>query len=381
MAEAAQLLVTGGTIAAAKSALWASRLGKLIKGTRAFQALEKGIAKAGAAGGKAKEAIGAAASAVVKSKPFTVLADAQRWAGDVLLLSAATLGDLTLDAINRLRTLSDAALDKLRRMAEPFKRAVLGCASPCKVDLDVIVVFVGEEAAKIGPKLKPLKGVKEIVAALPAEWKDKTVIAKKLAKHPALVKAIEQAGLTADDFAILKKFSTIGDLTDGYNAYRTMIRTLSMLIPTKIGPDIKTLNALAEELVLLEPRWAAAFKGPMFETFAKLHLDRFRGLKFGRATWEKSRYRSLGKRRQCDGFIDTDGQLWDFKHTSAKVPSDQSDDYFRILTKGMESTEGQKAKSVNYLFPDKAGADANADLIKKGFNVFYVTPPDVVTKL
>jgi hypothetical protein len=119
----------------------------------------------------------------------------------------------------------------------------------------------------------------------------------------------------------------------------------------------------------------------MFETFAKLHAGRFRNLSFGRAKWDKSRYPSLAKSRSSDGFIDSAGGLWDFKHTVAKVDADQADDYFKILTKKMVSADGQQAKSINYLFATKEGAEANIDLVKKGFEVFYITPPDVVTKL
>ena len=43
MAEAAQLLVTAGTLTAAKGALWGSRLGKAIQGTRGFKAFVKGV--------------------------------------------------------------------------------------------------------------------------------------------------------------------------------------------------------------------------------------------------------------------------------------------------------------------------------------------------
>ena len=57
------------------------------------------------------------------------------------------------------------------------------------------------------------------------------------------------------------------------------------------------------------------------------------------------------------------------------------EDYFKILTRGMKSTEGVEAKSVNFLFATKEGAEANADLVKKGFSVFYVKPPAVVSEL
>jgi len=381
MAEAAQILLTGGALAEAKAALWGSRLGKAIKATRAFAALEEGLAKAGEVGSKAKKAIGAAANAVVKSRAFTVLADARRWVGKLLTLSAETLEDLTLPAINRLRTLSDDAMETLRKLAEPFKRVILGCASPCKVDLDVIKAYLASLTGKVATGVKKLETLDDILAALPAKM-EKSLIKSKLKAHPAFIEAFKKAEVTADDLAVIEKFLTPADLANPQSAYQTFTRTLSSLIPAKVGRDIEKLNAIAEAIVLLEPRWGAAFKGPMFESFAKLHLGRFRNLTFSRATWEKAVYKSLTKgTRTCDGFIESAGALWDFKHTIAKVPVDQVDDYFKILTRGMKSTEGMQAKSVNFLFATKEGAEANAELVKKGFSIFYVTPPDVVTKL
>jgi len=53
--EAAMLLISFGALAAAKGALWATRFGKAIKATRAYQSFAKGIEKARKAGGKAKK--------------------------------------------------------------------------------------------------------------------------------------------------------------------------------------------------------------------------------------------------------------------------------------------------------------------------------------
>lgn len=380
MAEAAQILLTGGTLAAVKGALWTSRLGKFIQGTRAFRGLAKGIEKAGETGGKVKKAVGAAASAVVKSKPFTVLADARRWVGKALRLSVETLEDLSLPAINKLRTLSDDALEALSKFAEPFKRVILGCESPCKVDLDVIQQYLANAAGKTKRGVKKLESIDDVIAALPPGI-DPTRIKKKLKAHPAFVEAIKKAGLTSDDVKVVGKFLTPADLDNPATAYRTFTRTMSSLIAAKVGRDIDTLNEIAKVIIALEPRWGAAFKGPMFESFAKLHAGKFRNIKFGRATFDKSRYKSLAKTRTSDGFIESSGALWDFKHTVDKVPVDQADDYFKILTRGMESTEGTKIKSVNFLFATEAGAKANAHLIKRGFKVHFIKPPDVISEL
>jgi hypothetical protein len=234
--------------------------------------------------------------------------------------------------------------------------------------------------ARAAQSTKKLETIDDILAAIPAGF-EKSLIKKKLKAHPAFVEALKKAELTADDLAVLDKFRTAADLDNAATAYRTFTRTMSALIPAKVGPDAKKLNEIAEALIKMEPRWGAAFKGPMFESFAKLHLGRFRNIRFGRASWDKTRYKSLAKTRTSDGFIDSSGSLWDFKHTVDKVPSDQVDDYFKILTRGMESTEGMKAKSVNFLFATKEGAEKNADLVKKGFRVYYVKPPDVVSEL
>lgn len=386
MAEAAQLLLSGGTLTALKGALWTSRLGKAIKATSAMRRLAAGVEKAGEAGSKLRKGVEAAGSAIVKSRAFKVLAQARKWVGDALLLSAETLGDLSLEAINRLRSLSDDALEKLRALAQPFKRVVLGCASPCKVDMDVVNDWVKALAAKVASHSKPLGTVEEVLAALPAGL-NKTKIEKQLRKHPALIRAIEKAGLTAEDFDVIKakNFLTPADLTNAETAYETFTRTLTTLVPAKVGPDVEKMLEISKAIYLLEPRYASSLKGPLFETFAKLHLGRFRGIRFGRATWNKADHPVLRKSRTSDGFIDSANAIWDFKDTSAKLAGGgqmrQLDDYYKILTQGLTSVDGKKAKSVNFVFSTLEGAQANRDLLTKGFNVFYVTPPDVVSKL
>ena len=60
---------------------------------------------------------------------------------------------------------------------------------------------------------------------------------------------------------LLDKFRTAADLDNAATAYRTFTRTMSALIPAKVGPDAKKLNEIAEALIKMEPRWGAAFKG------------------------------------------------------------------------------------------------------------------------
>lgn len=383
MAEAAQLLISGGALTALKGALWSTRLAKAIKATRAFQALAKGIGKAGAATGRARELMGQAATAVRLSKPFKVLGEARAWVRRALILSSETVKDLSLDAINRLRTLSDDALDRLSRLAQPLKRSVLGCTSPCKVDVKVISEFLKQTARKSPKGAKTLKTIDDVLKALPADV-DNSLIRKKLKKHRPLMLAITESGLTDPDLKVIGKFLTGADSSNPATAYRTFTRTLTALVPAKVGRDIRTFNRIADALVEANVRMGSALKGSMFESFAKLHLRHFRGIEFKRATFSKSRHKMLNKTRTSDAFIEVGkggGELWDFKHTVGKVPLRQYEDYLYILKRRLQSTQGKVVASVNYLFPTKEVAKLNADLIQEGFGVYYITPSNSMRRL
>lgn len=138
MAEAAQLLLTAGAAAAAKSAIMASRVGKAIQATRAYRAFAKGIETVGETGSKARKLVGAASETLRQSKVFTSLKVGKQWAIDALKLPAAVARDLTLSGLNRLRQLPDAALNRISNMSSRAKRWLLGCASDCKVELEAI---------------------------------------------------------------------------------------------------------------------------------------------------------------------------------------------------------------------------------------------------
>jgi hypothetical protein len=127
MAEAAQLLLTAGTLAAAKGALWGSRLGKAIQATRGFKAFVRGM-----------EALDEVRTALKATKTFTALNAAREWAMRALKLSIEFVKDLSLDAINRLGQLPEAIWKRLSRLSEPSKRVLFRCASPCTPDTDAI---------------------------------------------------------------------------------------------------------------------------------------------------------------------------------------------------------------------------------------------------
>jgi hypothetical protein len=138
MAEAAQILISAGTLAAAKAALWTSRLGKIIMASKAYRVLASGVTKAAQASEKARKAFTAASKTLKAGRVFKGLHAARAWAGRALNLSGAFLKDLGLKEINRLASLGDAAIKKLRQLSAAAKRILFGCHSPCEVNLKKI---------------------------------------------------------------------------------------------------------------------------------------------------------------------------------------------------------------------------------------------------
>jgi hypothetical protein len=115
----------------------------------------------------------------------------------------------------------------------------------------------------------------------------------------------------------------------------------------------------------------------MFEGFAKLYLPELGGKEFGRVTFKSSAALKLEKaQRTADNFVAATGEIWEIKHTFGKVPADQVRDYQRII--GQVTASGDKVKTVNYLFPTKAAAEANAHLKDVGFGVRYLVGKTMV---
>lgn len=383
--EIVMAVFSAGILTAIKWVGKFGKIGKLIakfpKVVKLSKKVTEGLKKVQATGNLAKKKLlDKAAKAIRRSKPFTKLHQAQAWVRGVLVLSAETVKDLTLQGVNRLRTLSDDALDTLSRLSQRQKRVVLGCASACKVNLDEIKGSLAIMSGKVAKGAKKITSIDEVLAALPADL-NKTLIKEKLTKHKALMEAITKSGLSDKDFLVIGEFTTLADAANAATAYRTFTRTLTMLVPARVGADINKFNKLADALVAMQVRMGSALKGSMFETFAKLHIHPFRKTSFTRATFSKKTHASLSKTRTSDAFLDNTGALWDFKHTVGKVPNAQVKDYLQIMNNQLKSTEGKLVNSVNYLFPNEKVAKLNAHLMKEGFGVYYVTPPNVRTKL
>jgi hypothetical protein len=156
MAEAAMLLIGAGELEAAKAAIWSTRLGRAIKETRAFEAFAKGMETVGEVGGEAKKVFGKAAKAAGETRVFRSLEAARKWVVASLDLSKEFVRKyLKLDEINRLRRLPEAALARIRRLSERTKKWLLGCASPCDVDLNFIQRYLNKGRALLEKLKRP----------------------------------------------------------------------------------------------------------------------------------------------------------------------------------------------------------------------------------
>jgi hypothetical protein len=147
MAEAAMLLLTGGAAEEAKAALWASDLGKLAKGSRAFKTLETAVDKVSkvrrAAGGEFDKAVDALRKSrlgkVVKTVEVTGAAFA--WTADKV---AATLNlpsrvftgvaEKIVANVERLKPF----FDRIKALGEGAKRWLFGCHSPCEWEAEAV---------------------------------------------------------------------------------------------------------------------------------------------------------------------------------------------------------------------------------------------------
>lgn len=88
----------------------------------------------------------------------------------------------------------------------------------------------------------------------------------------------------------------------------------------------------------------------------------------------------LTKRRTSDGYINTDGDIWELKSGYEKggIDEDQVLEYSMMEDAGhvfIRDAAGKKVevpvRSVNYLFETEAGAAANADALRARATVWY----------
>jgi hypothetical protein len=262
-------------------------------------------------------------------------------------------------------------------------KIILGCTSPCKVDIAKITEYLAGLAEKGYVGAKKLADKSDVLGALSKFGKKLNTkqIAEYLESHPALMRVITKAELTDADFMGMEGFLTGADASNAETARKTFTRYLTYLVPGKTGNDIEKFNMIMEDMFQVDEHLseaekanqlgqARALKGSMFEAYARMHLPEFQGKVFSRVRFTAKGALELAKEsRTADFFIDATGELWDFK-SSMKVDMQQVTDYVAIL----DHTEPGLAKvtSIHYLFPSKELAEANSKLKRLRVIVHYV---------
>jgi hypothetical protein len=294
---------------------------------------------------------------------------ARKWAKEALAIPLEILELLTEVTIGRLKKLPAWAMERFKELSSAAMRVVLGCHSPCEVNLERIIEHL-TLISKSGKSGKVISSLAEMLAALP-KGMNLSLIEEKLTRFPGIVAGIREAGLTADDFKLIEEFLTGADKLRPQTAYETFTRYLTFAVPSKTGKDASKLIKVFDAMMSAEGSSAAArsLKGSIFEAFAVTHLPEFAGKSMKGVEFASEGALKLIKSRTPDFFLEASGELWDFK-TSLKYDPKQLEDYIKILN----HTEAglPKVTSINYLFSSKELAEANSKIKKSGALVYYL---------
>jgi len=365
IAELIMLFFSDGILTAIKVSAKAGKIGELIA---KFPSVVKFFERAGTAAKDLQET-------KLVTGTLKALGTARDWAVKVLKIPFTVVGELTAEAIARLKKLPAWAQELFADLADAVKIRLLGCASPCKVDLVAIQAYLAELAVKGTAGLKKLTTVDEVLAALPKDL-NISKIRPYLEAKPALMKVIQKAGLTDKDFVKLADFMTGADRLTGKTAYETFTKYLTRVVPAKLGPDVKAFNELLEAMIIADAKQGAALKGPMFEAFVRVHVPEFAGKAFERVTFRAAD----GTMKTADRFFADLGEMWEIKHQLTEVvPKEQVAAYLASI--GSKTSAGAEIKSIHYLFPTEEAAKLNKALKLSGINVWYLKPPAILTKL
>jgi hypothetical protein len=145
MGEALMLFLAGPSIVAAKAALWGTRLGKLVRGSRALAILQSSVAKVGEVGGAAGNAFSQAVDALRQSRLGTVVkvvevaGAATVWTVKTIIrvldLPSAIARTVAEKMVAHVKQLS-IFFPRIRTLSDRAKRWLFGCNSPCDWDPD-----------------------------------------------------------------------------------------------------------------------------------------------------------------------------------------------------------------------------------------------------
>ena len=367
--EIVMLVASDGLLSALK---WVGKSAKLAKLLEKIPFLAKVVKRA-----EELKSAGKLTDAIKATKTFGALTKAQKWAREVLAIPLKILEWLTEEAIERLKKLPAWAVEKFRDLSDAAKWLVLGCASPCKVKLPEIIDYL----AKLGKSSKGGKAISsfaEIKAAL--EGMNLATLEDKLTRFPGILKGIEEAGITADDFALLKTFISTTEAANADTVYTTFTRYLTYMVPSKTGggeQGIKKLRQIFEKMGTSPS--TRSLRGSMFEAYAATHLPEFTGKSMKGVEFSSTGAMKLTKTRTPDFFITDAGEIWDLK-TSISHDAKQLEDYIKIL--GHAEPDLPKVTSINYLFHSKDYALANKALAKRpGVFVRYIDDAGNIVRL
>ena len=370
-----QVLLTvfsGGAFAALKAV---SRAGEVADLIARVPAVERLVGAAGDLKGAGAEALRGA---------LTGLKGAQEWAATVLKIPAEVLVDLSEDAINRLKTLPPWLQERLSQLNVPGLRRVLGCASPCLVNIDEVKAWLttlAVDGARAGERL--LTTAQEVIDALGLpSWADTSKIQLNLVRLKIL-DVIREAGLTDKDFEKFKFFIPSARRSmSADDTYYTFTAYLNTMIPAKFGPNVERLRAFTARMIRdaadagRQGRGLQAFmsssKGAMFENFVKMYVPEFSAASARRAVM----IRANGTRALCDYFIEATGAVWDFKNQEEALAANEVDKYENLVGQAM-TTDRHPVQSVNFLFTADTLAGRNwARLNAKGYKIWYLMQVD-----
>jgi hypothetical protein len=361
------MIFSVGIVTAVKWAGKAAKLGKLARYLSNLPRVQKLVKGANALKGKGVDQLRAALKAA------NALSEAHGWAARTLRIPMQILRRLSEVDISKLKKLPQWARERFAPLAGEVKLRLLGCTSPCKVNVDEIEEAL-RLAAKGGNKLTTSDEVVAVLKRLNGKLKIEKISSRLRRKDSAIMEAIQKSGLTDADFAKMVDYLTPGDLENPAQAYRTFVRYLTAVVPAKTGKDIGKLNEIAAALVKIEPRRGAALKGAMFEQWIALHVTKLAGRTFSRISFDLRkllRKRLPPHRRSVDKWVPDKGEIWEIKHQMSRVPIDQVEDYAGLV--GKKAPDGKLVKSINYIFPTKGVAEMNRfPTTNFAMNVFFI---------
>lgn len=297
---------------------------------------------------------------------------ARQWISRQMSLTVDIVENLSLAAIERLASLGHAAVQRIAALSNAAKRILLGCLSPCAVDIATIRQFLASPV-RTGSRTV-LRTIDDVLAALPSGL-NRVAVRSHLRRHPGLMSFITEARIDSSDFQVLSAFVTAAD-TGARSARQTFSRFISQLVPAKVGANITEFNRIVAAAVAREPRIASALKGPMFEAWVWQFVHELRNRPFARLTFTSGRRLRLTQTRTFDGFVASLERVYEMKHTFARVPRSQLDDYLTILRQELRRPS-PRFREIVYVFPSRTAAELNRHLLSyaaSGIVVKYVSP-------